>query len=110
MVKVRALSHGITDPQKHRPLSFVCGNGSVEKVFFFASCKSTLECIGIQMRDCEMQEEGIVGRLVKMILSTKKNGKTEKDDLWLKKAAPSASSARYLAIIDRCQQQQTEMS
>lgn len=64
------------------------------------------------MRDCEMQEEGIAGRLVKMILSTKtkKNEKTEKDDLWLKKAAPSASNAHYLAIIDRCQQQQTEMS
>lgn len=59
-----------------------------------------------------MQEGGIVGRLVKMILSTKTkmNEKTEKDDMWLKKAAPSASSARYLAIIDRCQQQQTEMS
>lgn len=64
------------------------------------------------MKDCEMQGEGIVGRLVKMILSTKtkKNEKTETDDSWLKKAAPSANSARYLAIIDRCQQQQTEMS
>lgn len=50
------------------------------------------------MKDCEMQGEGIVGRLVKMILSTKtkKNEKTETDDSWLKKAA---LSRRYARII-----------
>lgn len=46
----------------------------------------------------QTQEEGIVVRLVKMILSTKNNEKTEQDHLWLKKAPPSASSARYLPI------------
>ncbi|XAO22459.1 hypothetical protein I312_101230 [Cryptococcus bacillisporus CA1280] len=38
--------------------------------------------------------------------------KTSSSFLWggycWSKAAPSANSARYLAIIDRCQQQQTE--